>query len=124
MRLKNQEYVQVTLNSVSPRRGCGCSVSLMTISERVVGPSKLHQRLETLISDSPSLCSQIPWQHYKGPILWFIPSARTHHPKEKSITENQGSGEPMDTEHIINPARELLSNLSVTAFNILGQAVQ
>ena len=30
----------------------------------------------------------------------------------------------MDTEHIINPARELLSNLSVTAFNILGQAVQ
>ena len=29
----------------------------------------------------------------------------------------------MDMEHIINPARELLSNLSVTAFNILGQAV-
>ena len=44
MRLKNQEYVQVTLSSVSPRRGCGCSVSLTTISERVVGPSKLHQK--------------------------------------------------------------------------------
>ena len=44
MRLKNQEYMQVTLSSVSPRRGCGCSVSLTTISERVVGPSKLHQK--------------------------------------------------------------------------------